>query len=392
MIAVHRSSFAFRGLVTIATILLLTSCTQDDPTEPIVSELMLAKGGRGPKVNETVPPDAPQDTTLYVRVIGSGFDDGSEVMMTLDGTPDSSVQTNSTQFFSSTELLVNITIDLAADTALYDVEVMTMRGKKGIGVDMFRVRLKGSNSATVLRDVNMWIPDTLPTGLTNSLKSDTLGLYIGSDRNHLENENGECGVVAVAGSTFSLWPFYGGMNRKQLRDFERAFDCGVGSDGKALRRAATINLADALVHRACWSDDAEFVLCENSDPMDHVGEVTLQDMIDAGLDSIVGAGLDSIVGTDTVRNFKLAHFDTGNSRSRGGFQVAYCGGLGFVDDGQWGLYALEVDNSDPSHVYVGTQAGQDKNVASCGHLDTVSGRAVVLLLHVDIAYEVIDKQ
>ena len=149
MIAVRLSSFAFRGFAAIATVLLVMSCAKDDPTEPSVSGIMLAQGGggRGPKVTEAVPPDAPQDTTLDVQVFGSGFDDGCEVTMTLDGTPSSSVRTNSTQFVNSKELLANITIDLQADTALYDVEVLTTRGKKGIGVDMFRVRLKGSNNS-----------------------------------------------------------------------------------------------------------------------------------------------------------------------------------------------------------------------------------------------------
>ena len=199
MFAVRRSAFVFRGFVAIATILLVSSCTKDDPTEPTVSGVMLAKGGGGGrppkvKVDETRPPDAPQDTTLDVLVIGAGFDNGSEVTMTLDGTFSDSVLTNSTTFVSSKELLANITIALGADTALYDVEVLTLGGKKGIGVDMFQVREKGSNGATISRAVDVLIPGTASNGLTNSLIGDGLGLYVGSDRNHFED--GECGVVA----------------------------------------------------------------------------------------------------------------------------------------------------------------------------------------------------
>ena len=71
--------------------------------------------------------------------------------------------------------------------------------------------------------------------------------------------------------------------------------------------------------------------------------------------------------------------------------------MGFVDDGTWGLYALTVDNSDPSHVHVETQEGPDWNVGPCGHYDTKydgdpdTQTALVLLLHVDLAYDVSDK-
>jgi len=325
-------------------------------------------------------------------VMGSGFDNGSEVTMTLDDTSSSSVRTNSTRFVSPNELVANITIALEADTALYDVEVMTRRGKKGVGVDMFRVRLKGSSSATPLRDVDMLIPGTVSTGLTNFLRGDTLGLYVGGDRNHLD---GECGVVAQAGSTFSFFPFYGGMNKKELRTFERLAECGRNPEpkGPAVRRTVTINLNDARVHRICPSTDSEFVVCENVDSLNHSGESTLGELIAAGQ-------LDSIMGADSVRHVTVAFFETSNDLSRGGFQVAYCGGLGFVDDGTWGLYALSVDNSNPSNVHIETQRGPHWNVASCGHYDTkwddLDGNPntptpLVLLLHVDIAYDVIDK-
>ncbi|KPJ92265.1 MAG: hypothetical protein AMS18_07765 [Gemmatimonas sp. SG8_17] len=380
----------FFGFVTAGTVVLATSCAQDEPTEPTVSDITLAKGGGGPgpKVDEAIPPDAPQDTTLDVQIIGSGFDDGSEVTMTLDGIPSDGVRTNSTQFVSATELRANITIDLEADTALYDVEVMTRRGKKGVGVDMFRVRLKGSSPETPLRDVDVGIADTLLNGLSNALEGDGLGLYVGSDPNHLEN--GECGVVAQAGSAFSFWPFYGGMNRKQLRDFERRGECGRNPDGSAVRRAVTINLADAKVHRICASGGSDFVICENDDPTNHSGEMTLGELI---ADSLV----DPIAGADSVRNIKLAFLETTSGLSRGSFQVEYCGGLGFVDEGTWGLYALSVDNTDLSSVHVETQAGPDRNVASCGHYDTKwdpqreTPTPLVLLLHVDITYDVIDK-
>ena len=161
-----------------------------------------------------------------------------------------------------------------------------------------------------------------------------------------------------------------------------------------MRRTVTINLNDAIVHKICPSDNSDFALCENNqDPTDHSSDRTLGDYIAA-------QELDSIMGADSVRHVTVAFFETSSGLSRGGFQVAYCGGLGFVDEGTWGLYALTVDNSDPSHVHIETQEGPDRNVASCGHYDTkwddLDGNPntptpLVLLLHVDIAYDVIDK-
>jgi len=390
MLTTRRLSLTLLGFVALGAVLIASSCAHDDPNEPIISDISLAKGGPGPKVDEAIPPDAPQDTTLEVQVIGSGFDNGSEVTMTLDGTVTGKVHTNSTQFVSPQELRANITIDLEADTALYDVEVMTTRGKKGVGVDMFKVRLKGSDPQVPLRDVDVVIPETLSSGIDNYLQPDDLGPYVGSDPNHLEN--GECGVVAQAGSTFSFWPFYGGMNRKQLRDFERAGECGRNPDGTAVRRAVTINLAAAKVHKICASTGSDFVICENDDPTNHSADSTLAELIAAGR-------VDAIAGADTVRKVQLAFLE--DDLSRGGFQVEYCGGLGFGDEGVWGLHALSVDHADPSRVRVETQEEPDLNVASCGHYDTTyddldgnpqTPTPLVLLLHVDLVYEVVEKQ
>jgi hypothetical protein len=52
------------------------------------------------------------------------------------------VRTNSTKYVSDKELKATITISLDATVALWDVEVMTRRGKKGIGIEMFQVKEK----------------------------------------------------------------------------------------------------------------------------------------------------------------------------------------------------------------------------------------------------------
>jgi len=94
-------------------------------------------------VNEAVPNEAPQDTTLVVRVIGSGFDDGTTVKFLLAGQSAPKMVVNSSIFVNDKNLDVNVTIAIDADVASYDIEATTLRGKKGIGSEKFSVKLKG---------------------------------------------------------------------------------------------------------------------------------------------------------------------------------------------------------------------------------------------------------
>lgn len=147
-----RHPFPVRGsVVALWALVGLLACTESQPTGPADPSVLAAKGGGrdpGPKVNEAVPSEAPQDTTLVVRVIGSGFDDGSVVRFLLAGQSAPKVVVNSSDFVDDQNLDVNVTIALDADTALYDIEVMTMRGKKGIGSELFAVKVKGGPSDT----------------------------------------------------------------------------------------------------------------------------------------------------------------------------------------------------------------------------------------------------
>jgi probable HAF family extracellular repeat protein len=121
----------------------LAACA-DRPTGPDAS-ILAAKGGGGggPNVEAADPPSATQGTTLDVRVIGSGFDEGSAVKLLLGGQSTAKVVTHSTQFVDRNTLIANITIDDIAEIALYDIEVTTGRGKKGIGTELFAVKEKG---------------------------------------------------------------------------------------------------------------------------------------------------------------------------------------------------------------------------------------------------------
>ena len=124
----------------------LLACQETQPTDPAGPDLLSAKGGGGgpgPKVKAAVPNEAPQDTTLTVRVIGSGFDDGSTVKFLLAGQSAPKMVVNSSTFVNEDSLDVNVTIEVDADVASYDIEVTTLRGKKGIGSEKFSVKLKG---------------------------------------------------------------------------------------------------------------------------------------------------------------------------------------------------------------------------------------------------------
>ena len=126
------------------------ACSSDAPTSVEGVDIRAAKGGGGgkpggggplgdPTVKSTDPASAPQDITLDVRVLGSGFDDGSVVTFQLDGVEIPDVVTNSTRFMSSKELVANITIAADATTDFYDIEVTTFRGKRGVGIELFEV-------------------------------------------------------------------------------------------------------------------------------------------------------------------------------------------------------------------------------------------------------------
>ena len=144
-------------LGTLAVALTFGACT-DDPAGPAPAETPAFKpggvpgggggGGPDPDVLPTVaavdPDSATQDTTLDVLVLGSDFDEGSWAEWLIDGAPDpqNRVRTNTTTYVNSKRLVANITIDADAATEIYDVEVTTSKGRKGVGIELFRVKVK----------------------------------------------------------------------------------------------------------------------------------------------------------------------------------------------------------------------------------------------------------
>ncbi len=134
---------ARRRLAVVCAVLLATACSDRQATAP--GPVFAPGGGGGPSVNATDPNTAPQETTLDVRVLGSGFDNGSRVTFLKGGLASPRFTTNSTRFVSSTELVANVTIAVDADTGAYDVQVETSRGKKGIGTELFSVKKLGNS-------------------------------------------------------------------------------------------------------------------------------------------------------------------------------------------------------------------------------------------------------
>ncbi len=128
--------------------IIVMACSEPVPAGPEVPAVRAAKGGipgppgggnGDPTVDDTDPASASQSTTLDVRVLGSNYDAGSQVAFLLDGVATGRVTTNSTTFVSDKELVANVTIAADAEPDLYDVQVTTAKGKKGIGIELFEV-------------------------------------------------------------------------------------------------------------------------------------------------------------------------------------------------------------------------------------------------------------
>ena len=149
----RRSLAAIAASFTLVSTILVVGCQQESPAGPSVTDAKFAKGGGGggPAVDAADPNSAPQDITLDVRVIGSGFDNGSVVKFLKGGQSTPKIVTNSSTFIDRKNIIANITIAVDAEVALYDIEVTTVRGKKGIGTELFSVKEKGKPGDEVFK-------------------------------------------------------------------------------------------------------------------------------------------------------------------------------------------------------------------------------------------------
>ena len=93
MLLSRRTFTALAASFTLGGAILVTGCQPNDPAGPTVTGVQLGArgggmgGGGGPKVDAADPPSASPNTTLNVRVLGSGFDDGSVASFTINGNP-----------------------------------------------------------------------------------------------------------------------------------------------------------------------------------------------------------------------------------------------------------------------------------------------------------------
>jgi probable HAF family extracellular repeat protein len=229
------------GAVLLLPPLIVSSCSTEAPTSPAVPIDAAKAATTGPTVTSTDPPNAPQNTTLDVRVLGTGYDRGSRALWALDGDTAlavTKVKTNTTRYVSAKELIANITIAPDASLDRYDIVAITSSGKKGIGIERFTVTpeltvtligpAKGGVQAEDVNDQGwvvgntgtigisprrafIWIP-TQPRGTTGTFQD--LGTFGGPTASAMaiNNSGHVVGNAATAGGGLPyLWTKTAGM-------------------------------------------------------------------------------------------------------------------------------------------------------------------------------------
>lgn len=137
------------GATHVLSLLMLVACAPDKAVMPSLDDdAFMAKGtggggDTGPTVRAANPDTGLRATTIDVRVLGSGFDQGSRAIWAVDGDTSfatTKIKTNSTRFVKSGELVANITIGADAPLTFFDIMVVTKGGKNGIGIEKFTVK------------------------------------------------------------------------------------------------------------------------------------------------------------------------------------------------------------------------------------------------------------
>jgi hypothetical protein len=115
----------------------------------LLSVISLACGGNQPAgpmseddpvlVEDFEPRSAAQREIVSLRVFGEGFDVGSRVDLLLNGQMIDEIRSEPTRFVTSEELVVDMAIMANAPTGLYQVQVTTSKGKRGIPIEDFEL-------------------------------------------------------------------------------------------------------------------------------------------------------------------------------------------------------------------------------------------------------------
>jgi hypothetical protein len=184
-------------------------------------------GGSGTlTVTAATPPQATQDTSLDVSVTGTGFTTGAKAVWSLNGDT-TLVHVKSTKRVSDTQLVASIVIPANAPTVSYDIQVMLVGGKKGVGAELFTVTLKDPTA-------QFWFP---LNDAALGLQSDHLSAYVQGGVSVYGD--GLCGVHArifstAAGSNSGDATMQTDNNRfadRHCRDYPRKLGIILRDDG-----------------------------------------------------------------------------------------------------------------------------------------------------------------
>jgi hypothetical protein len=138
LVVAHARSM-HRHALGVSLVLALSACGSDDGTTGLPSSLLEVAD----IVIAAVDPDtATIDTTITVRITGSGFTDGSTATWLIDTTAATQIRTVSTTWKSPTEIEVRIAISPDAELRTYSIRIRGKKGKQGIAVERFRVVAK----------------------------------------------------------------------------------------------------------------------------------------------------------------------------------------------------------------------------------------------------------
>ena len=226
-------------------------------------------GAKGPTVKSTKPSSAPRGTTLNVQVLGSGFDQGSRAVWALNGDTTfatTRIKTNATTFVSSTTLVANVTIEADASLDVFDVEVVALSGKKGIGIELFTVTLQivdlglGDGSVALAVNDNNQIVGRGATAsgafLWDSGILTDLGVLPGMTSSQAEDINASGWIVGSSGCRAVLWTpkLGGGYNQPQ----DLGTLGGTCSEATAINDDGTVAgdsrlSGDAVSHAVIWN-------------------------------------------------------------------------------------------------------------------------------------------